>query len=171
MRATRWVFWGLSVLYAVLVVNAAIELPDRVPTHWSGATSPDSWGSRGGTVVMMIGLGVIIIGLFAGLQILIPRNSRFTGINIPNRDYWTAPENISRAREMLRVDLAVLGCLTVAFICALPPSLVSAAAAADHALPGWFFVALGVWLAAILGYTVWMLAVRWRIPTDDQPGW
>ncbi|EWT06104.1 hypothetical protein N864_24165 [Intrasporangium chromatireducens Q5-1] len=157
-------FWGLGVLYAALVVWAALVLPDRVPAHWGSAAPPDRWAGRTETIVMFALLGIVMVGIFAVLLALVSRNSSLTWVNLPNKQFWQRPENLPSARRRLAVDVTVLGCLAVAFSCAVPVSVVLASHTPGGALPSWTAPVLVAWVCLTLGYSIWMSTVRWRVP-------
>jgi hypothetical protein len=162
-------FWTLAAVYLGLVIWAAGVLPERVPAHWSGTDSPDRWGSRAETVVMLVVLGVIMVGMFGLMLVFLPRSRSLTWVNLPNKWYWEQPERLPETRHRIKVDLGVLGCLAVAFSCAVPLTIVDAALSADAALPAWSVWWFVAWLGLFLGYTVWMVAVRYRVPSEARP--
>ena len=162
------VFWALAAAYAGLVVWAAGALPERVPAHWSGTGPPDRWGSRTETLVVLVVLGVIMVGVFGLMLIFIPRSGSLTWVNLPNKWYWEQPERLPETLHRIKVDLGVLGCLAVAFSCAVPLTIVDAALSADAALPNWSVTAFFGWLALFVGYTVWMVTGRYRIPPEAR---
>ncbi|OFE16645.1 hypothetical protein BA895_03400 [Humibacillus sp. DSM 29435] len=159
-------FWVLVAVYFALVVWSAFALPDRVPMHWSGAAGPDEWGSRTAAVIMLTGLGLIMVAIFGTLLVAIPRSRSLTWVNLPHKAYWQRPENLPRAVDRVATDLAVIGALTMAMICAVPVAIVAATSRPDASLPGWALAVIIGWLVLLTGYLVWMVAVRWRVPRD-----
>lgn len=73
------------------IVLTAPKLPDRVASHFNSAGAADGWMSRSAYLWTMAGtaLGVtaLLLGVFSTLRYLPP-----SLINLPNRDYWLAPE-------------------------------------------------------------------------------
>jgi hypothetical protein len=96
-------------LFTYLVVQAGTllglfltsqYLPDRVASHFSGAGAPASWTSRSSYMLSMLGL---LVGLSV-LMILIFYIIRFfplSTINVPNREYWLAPEHCQETFDAL----------------------------------------------------------------------
>ncbi len=162
-------FWTLSTVYAALVVWAASVLPDRVPAHWGTSGPPDRWGNRAEAIIMLVVLGVVMVGLFGSLIVFVPRSRSLTWINVPGKWYWQRPENLPRAMQMVAVDMAVIGCLSMAFCCVVPVMIVQASQTPDAALPSWSTAAFIAFIALIIGYSVWMVAGRWRVPPDASP--
>jgi uncharacterized membrane protein len=162
-------FWTLATAYAGLVVWAAGVLPERVPMHWSGTGPPDRWGSRTETTVMLVVLGVIMVGTFGLMLVFIPRSRSLAWVNLPNKWYWEQPERLPETFHRIKVDLGVLGCLAVAFSGVVPLTIVEATLSDEAVLPAWSVAAFVGWLALFLGYTIWMVVVRYRVPPEARP--
>ncbi len=160
-------FWVLAAAYFALVAWSAFALPERVPMHWSGTAGPDQWGSRTAAVIMLTALGLIMVAIFGTVLVAIPRSRSLTWVNLPNKAYWQRPENLPRAVDMVAADLAFIGTLTMAMICAVPVATVAATRRPDESLPGWALAVIVGWLVLLTGYLVWMVAVRWRVPRDE----
>lgn len=160
-------FWLLVAAYFALVAWSALTLPERVPMHWSGTAGPDEWGSRTAAVIMLTVLGLVIVAIFGTMLVALPRTRSLTWVNVPNKVYWQRPENLPRAMHRVGADLAVIGVLTMAMICAVPVAIVGATRRSDASLPGWAVPVIVAWLALLTGYLVWMVAVRWRVPRDE----
>lgn len=91
-----WITW--AALYG------PNRLPDRVPTHFDAAGSPNAWGSPSG----MILLPAIAVGLYLLMSLV----ARFPGaFNYPVR---TTPQNIARLRD---VTLDMIAWLKTELIC------------------------------------------------------
>lgn len=161
--------WGMRALWASVAVYAAVVawagtvLPDRVPLHWGASSESDRWGSRTEAVLTFAALGVFLTAMFVAMAWVGARAS-MSWLNIPHKDYWTQPEREATTRHRVVDDIAWIGVLSMVFIWALPIVTVQAARDPSHALPAWFFVVLVAWLVALLGYCVWMVAVRWKVP-------
>lgn len=160
----RRLFWTLAACYAALVVWAARVLPERVPAHWGGTGPPDRWGSRTEAVVMLAVLGVIMVAIFGGLLVLVPRSLSLAWVNLPHKAFWQQPEHLPQAMRMMAVDMGVLGCLALAVSCAVPLAIVAATHSPTAALPGWAMPVFVGYLVLTLGYAAWMVTVRWRPP-------
>jgi hypothetical protein len=70
---------------------SADELPDRVASHFNGAGQADGWMTResylAGMAAVVLGVTAFIVGAFYVTRFLSP-----SAINLPQRDYWLAPE-------------------------------------------------------------------------------
>lgn len=157
-------FFTLGLAYASVLIWAGFALPERVPMHWGGSGGPDRWGTRTEAILTLVIVGVVVIGIFGALIVYVPRSGSLDWINIPGKSYWKRPENLALAMPKIAVDLGVLGCLVMGYICSVPLAIVAAANTPDAALPSWSLVTFIAWLALFAAYGVWMVAFRWRPP-------
>lgn len=67
------------------------RLPDPVASHFGFDGTPDGWSSPGGFLFAMVVMNVATLGLLFGCAWLI-RKLDGRGVNIPNPEYWLAPE-------------------------------------------------------------------------------
>ena len=91
------------------------RLPDRLATHFGNNGRPNGWMDRDTFRwfywIMVLGVPIFFAGITALIRVLPP-----SLVNIPNREYWLAPE---RRRETLHrmVDLmSLLSAGTMAFL-------------------------------------------------------
>lgn len=111
---------GLALVasYAVLVALTYGSLPERVATHFSGAGVPNGWMSRDGFVLFMGVMVAVLCGVFFGLPRLLAKVPT-KSINVPNRDYWTRPENLPALQAILGRYMGWMGVLVVGFMVGL----------------------------------------------------
>src|SRR5687768_10431534 len=84
----------LGLLYIGLMgfmVSSASQLPARVATHFDFQGHPNGWMSRSGHLTFMWILGTIL-PLLPVVILYLTRSLPPGLINVPNRDYWLAPE-------------------------------------------------------------------------------
>lgn len=110
---------GLSWLgLAGLVLGTAGQFPAKVATHFNAAGMPNGWMTRSqhitGMLVVGVGLSLFIVGVF-----LLMRLANGDLINLPNRDYWLAPERKAETLDDLLRRGVWLACMMVAFDAAL----------------------------------------------------
>jgi hypothetical protein len=60
-------FVGAALLYGFVVILLAASLPARVPYQFGVDLTADAWTTRGTFVLGMCALGILLVGLFAGL--------------------------------------------------------------------------------------------------------
>ena len=143
---------ALSVTGALYVVLSSQGLPPSVASHFGVGGIPNGFMSRAGYTVFMAGLTL-------GLPLLIPLVLRIASrlppafINLPDRDYWLAPERKGATFQYLVGMGAVFGCLLLVFLCFVHWQVVQANAAQPPRLAeGRFLVALVLFVACTLGW-------------------
>jgi uncharacterized membrane protein len=108
------------LLFATLLVVAAFfalrsigELPERVAVHFGMDGAADGWMSREGYRFLilfgLVALPSLLVWAMAGL----PRLTKGSG-QIPNSEYWFAPERRHTTESFLLSHACWLGCMTVA---------------------------------------------------------
>lgn len=110
------------LLFAAFLVVATFsalssfgELPERVAIHFDTNGVADGWMSResyrlavlGG----LVGLPSLLVWVMAGL----PRLTKGSG-QVPNNEYWFAPERRHATESYLLSHACWLGCMTVAIV-------------------------------------------------------
>ena len=163
-----WLLVIPGVLYAASVIWVSPQLPDVVPTHWSGST-PDGWSTRTGFLVMCVALGVGLLLMFGLILRAFARSKTMWGLNVPNREFWAQPEHIEQARVMARTDVAAIGGLTILLLSLVPLSILQASRSADQDLPTWMLATFFGYLGCILIYLICMVLYRWSVPKDAHP--
>jgi uncharacterized membrane protein len=95
-----WILFGAALLVvAFFVLHTAPSLPTTVASHFDAAGIPNSFMPRDGYIRFMLALG---LGLpLISVAILALVFSYANTMNLPNRDYWLAPERIAGTRAFL----------------------------------------------------------------------
>ena len=147
----------LSAVFVADVLLTANHLPERLATHFDLDGQADGWMTRAGHVRFIIGfgLGVPLFILFVG-QIITKLGG--AGLNIPNRDYWLAPERRTQTLAFTRRELVRLACLLVVFFAMINHLILQANTQTPVRLAGgqfWlsmaiFIGAIGVWMATFI---------------------
>ncbi len=141
----------------VCVALSAPWLPERVATHFGFEGAADGWMTRTCYLAFVTVLPLLLALFFAGIAALIKvLPVRF--VNIPNRDYWLAPERRVATAVLARHWLAGLLCLLTLFFAALHTLTVQANRITPPHLPMGgllllvivFLLALMIWLTLFL---------------------
>ncbi|MFB9312855.1 DUF1648 domain-containing protein [Nocardioides plantarum] len=163
--ALRGLYLGAVTAYAGVVLIVSLALPDRAPLHFGPTGEADSYGSRGQVALMFVVIGVALVAVFAASGWLVRRGST-TWLNVPAKDWWTAtPEREQTMRAMLAADLHAVGTATFLLLAAVV-AMFGRAARDDAGLGAGFWVLVGLYLAAVLGWGVYSSRVRYR-PTSE----
>jgi hypothetical protein len=157
-----------AVVYALVAWSSASRLPEhRVPLHVNTAGQVDESASRAGAITYFIGIGAALL-ILALAVLFMTRLVPVRFLNIPNKQYWTTPERARIVRQMMIWDLAVIFTMPFLALSFIPINI--ALLSEDPNTSGlWIIIPIGVWLLAMLGYAIWMVARRYRPPRSDSP--
>lgn len=154
----------LSAAGAVYVVLSSQELPPSVASHFGAGGVANGFMTRAGYTVFM---AVLTLGLPLLLAIALKMASRLPPamINLPNRDYWLAPERKGATFQYLASMGGALGFLLLAFLCFVHWQVVQANAVQPPRLAeGPFLVALVLFVFCTLGWLGAFLVHFYRRP-------
>jgi len=158
----RGVFGATAGAYAMLLLIVAGLLPGRVPMHFDASGDVDRWAGRTEAVVTFGLVGLFVVAALGGTAAAAGRIP-LSLVNVPHKSWWTAePARERRMREMLRVDMYRLGTATLIFFGVLVVLTVRAARLATPHLDAWLWVAVGLYLAVVVGLLVHDSRVRYR---------
>ncbi len=133
------------------------QLPERVATHFGTHGEPNGWMPKSSAVMMMGGFGLGLPLLFVTLSLLL----RFVPpelVNLPQREYWLAPEHRDVTYAFISRQLIWLACMLVCFIAACNWLTVQANNTAPVRMPtDQFLIVLGTFLAALIVWIVNLL--------------
>jgi serine/threonine-protein kinase len=116
---------ALQVAFFALVLAALAQalwqhdrLPDRVATHFGAAGQANGWMSRGGHTAWHVGTVLFLASIIEGI-ILVHARLPKEFINLPQRDFWLAPERATATREWITSAVLLIGCALMGFFIAL----------------------------------------------------
>ena len=142
----------LAVLIAVAVAIVAAtssELPARVAVHFGAGGAANGWQSRDGytmaMIALVVGLPLLLVTALGGL----PRLGACVA-NIPNKQYWLAPERREGTFERLTRFATLLGMVLVAFLTAMHLIVVEANTSTRPTLPTTPFIAVMLAFAVVM---------------------
>jgi len=155
-------FWLVLLGAVAHLAYTYPQLPERVATHFGSGGRADAWGSKQ-SFALTYGLLVGGLGLlFFAIAFFLPRLPASI-INIPNREYWLAPERREATLHHVGREMLVMGTATMAFIVAtFHFSMLASIGGTDRLGPGFWIV-----LVAFLIYAgIWSLRLmlRFRLP-------
>lgn len=156
----------LLILIILCVVQAAYyypRLPSSVASHFNVSGQPDSWSSKDSFVLTNIatiaGISIICLGI-ASLLRRIP----ISWINLPNKDYWLAPERKDDTLSTLSMQFGWLACATVALFIAMFQLTILANLSTDKTLGNTSWLFIGLYLAFTAIWIVRLLRRFARVP-------
>lgn len=145
---------------------SATQLPERIATHFNLSGQPDGWMSRSADQ----GLTLLLSVFFPSFVVVLSFISRYVpGItNIPNRDYWLAPERRKQTSNYLVRHSIWFACLAILFVTGIQYSTLQANKQSPPQLStSMIFLVAGPFLA---GVAVWMAVLlrHFRRPVDPN---
>ena len=118
MRNTRLpnsVFLALVCVAAIQAVYYDHRLPPVLGSHFVKDGSVNAWQTH----AQFFTLELIVIALSAFVAFAVPRTFSLLPphlINLPNKDYWLAPERRDQTFAYLQSQMAWFGCALLAFL-------------------------------------------------------
>ncbi len=147
----------LYIGFLVYVGKTASLLPDPMATHFGIEGQANGWMSRFGyiTFIRLFGLALPAFTIVVGfLTRFLPASM----INIPNRDYWLAPEHRAETYASVLAFCLWVACLEVGFVAGMHYLTIVANRSTPAHLPsnglvavlGLFVVGLALWIVALV---------------------
>ena len=160
-------FLWLLAAAAAFVWLTSRSLPGVVASHFEGDGFANGFSTRGFYVGLMLGF---VLGLPALLVTTLwyTMGSPGARINLPNRDYWLAPERRDETVAWLRGHMVLFGQVLVVFLCYVHWLVVRANAVQPPRLDSpWMTAGLVAFVAFAL---VWIRRMmrRFRIQPADR---
>ncbi len=141
MKLRFWIFAIACYLTSFIVGWAS--LPSELASHFDGSGAPDAWSSKPAYLGFMAVIGLVMLG---GM----PLTSRLpvSLMNLPNTDYWSAPERVATLRTKLTGEVRVFAGLTGLLLSAVQFMIIAAHISAPSAprLGLWPWVAVALYL-------------------------
>ena len=146
------------------VLLTANQLPVRLATHFGADGHANGWMTRDGHVRFMLGIGWGV-PLFILLVIAIVSRLGGAGLNIPNRQYWLAPERRAQTLALVQRQMVWFACLLVLFFVMIHHLILRANAHTPAMLsPSGLWVPIALFLVAIGAWTVAFIRPFRRTP-------
>lgn len=158
---------GLPKLVYVLLAACGLiyfsfvypQLPDSLASHFNASGAATSFMPKSGFFMLFL-----VVAIFASIPaFLVPRQMAAlpdNKINLPNKEYWLAPEHRAETMQYLGTQMGWFGCGLLALLLCGFYYAVSANLRPDHTFDSSsFLVGLGafsafiiVWLVRLLGH-------------------
>lgn len=155
LRASIIVLFCVVAAAGYFVVSTGQALPDRVASHFATAGQANAFMSRDSYIKFML---MFVVGLplfLSGSMALVFRGSN--KLNLPNRDYWLAPERRSATISFLISHALLLADGIAIFLCYVHWLVVRANSVQPPHLPNdLMFAGLAILLGATVLWTLWL---------------
>ncbi|HYL64645.1 MAG TPA: DUF1648 domain-containing protein [Candidatus Methylomirabilis sp.] len=114
-RLPRLIF-GLLVLFSVVYFyRVYAQLPEVMASHFNGNGVPNGWMPKSDFFKVLLPFG-LLIAIIAFVSPKLMRIFPPSMINLPNKDYWLAPERRAETVRYMEAALAWLGCAIIALM-------------------------------------------------------
>jgi len=166
MRASRTVLLLLAAAGVVQILHYYPLLPERMASHFDGSGRPNGFQSREAFVALSAAMLVMTVVMFGGLGALF-RRIPSKWFNLPNRDYWLAPERREETIEHMSSQLEWLGAASLSLYVFVIQMVVETNRTSEPRLDsGSMFLVLGLFFAYT---TIWIVRflLRFRKPRPD----
>ncbi len=155
----------LLALLLLLAQGAAYypRMPAVMATHFGGQGRPNGWMTVGGAIKFELAIVGLMLFAFVGLPKLLRRlDPRL--INIPNKDYWLAPERRESSLDALENRMNGFGVVVLLFIGAIHQLVFAANRNPPPVLDNPLTLAAGLSFLAAMATWIVMLLRRFRAP-------
>ncbi|HXZ60089.1 MAG TPA: DUF1648 domain-containing protein [Steroidobacteraceae bacterium] len=151
---------ALVICAGVFIWLSSQSLPEVVASHFDGAGRVNGYMRRAPYIAtLMVILVLPLLVVIVTNRALAAPNAR---INLPNREYWLAPERRDETIRFISGETSTLASLLIIFLCYVQWLVVRANAHSPPALDSRAMIAgLTVLLACML-FSAWRLVRRFR---------
>jgi uncharacterized protein DUF1648 len=157
-------FLALLAAAAWRATVLADRLPDVVAVHFDASGHPDGFATRDACREFMHWLTLGTPAFIVLVTSLIPRMIPPAMINIPNRDYWLAPQRAEESLSFLGLQGVWFGCIFLVFLAGIDELIVEANSVSPAVLPTARFVTALALLAAAVAIWAARMFRRFRRP-------
>jgi len=139
------------------------RLPEQVAHHFGGSGQPDAWGGKMHFLIVYLATVAVMAISFLGVGLALPKIPN-SAINLPNKDYWLAPERRQQTLDYMLPPFLWLGSLTMLLLLDIFHQSfrvhLGKATSLDH-----FWISMGVYLVVT---TVWGIAIYKKFSKKDS---
>jgi serine/threonine-protein kinase len=158
-------FGGLLAVAAWRVSVLAGRLPEIVAVHFDASGTPNGFATREACRQFMLSFTLAVPVFIVFVTALLPRLIPRAMINIPNRDYWLAPERADASVNFLSEQGIWFGCIFLVFLTWVDEVLVKANTVSPPVFPtGVFLGSMALLFAAIV---IWAVRMFRRFSRPD----
>jgi serine/threonine-protein kinase len=108
----------LAALAAVQMLHYYPQLPEQVAVHFGSNGEPNGWSGKGEFALLMCGMEALFVVFALVLTVVLDRIPAAL-VNIPNRNYWLAPERRVQSMEFIKNQVVWMEVATLGFFVAL----------------------------------------------------
>ena len=166
------ILYGLYLVLGLIIIGqwiyADAMLPERVASHFNAQGLADGWMQKGSFLALFAIINGLMAMTFLGIPLWFNRIS-YELFNLPNKEYWLAPERRGQTLLNLKQHVLGMGLLTIIFLIYTFQDVIHANLIESPKLSPFFLVLTLVYGFALLGWSL-MLMVRYQNKPEDIPG-
>jgi hypothetical protein len=163
-----------KLIYALLAAVGLLyfsflypQLPDPMASHFNASGAATAWMPKSGFFML-----IAVVALAASMPVfIVPRSiAKLPNdkINLPNKEYWLAPERRDETLQYFGNQMGWFGCALLAFLfCGLYNAVAANFRPDHHFDSGSFYIELGAFLAFITFWLVCLLSHFARAPQQN----
>lgn len=108
-RLPRMLYFFLVLVCLLMMAHYYPLMPQRMASHFAPDGTPNGWQPRESFFLLMtfISASSAVVAFFAPWRIASRRTAR---INLPNREYWLAPERREATIRYITATMSWFGC-------------------------------------------------------------
>ena len=158
----------IVVTICVCIVQMASwygDLPDPIASHFDANGEVDGMMGKNGFYILM---GLVNLIFLVGFPILglIIRQLPDSMINLPNKEYWLAPDRRSKTFSTSSQFLVGIGWISGWLMIGIFHLTAEVSIGNRQSISPEFYYIMAVYLAAVIGGTIF-LCLKFRIPRPD----
>jgi len=140
-------------------------LPDRMAVHFNADGAADGWGPKSHFFMTMETVYAVLLILFGALPLLLRRLPESL-MNLPNKNYWLAPERKAQTMDRLMGQLLFVGAMALLLMdCVLYLSFTANFSTRPFLQPELLWGIIAVFFTASIAWTVFLIR-SFRLPKE-----
>ena len=156
-----------AAYFAADVVQFYPQLPEKVASHFGSNGQANGWSDKDSFLIVWGGI-LLVLNLLFGVIILFLDKMPIRWINVPNKEYWFAPERVESTVKMLGKTLVLLTAATDLFLILLFHLVLKANLLPRPVLGAEFWMIFGIYFIGMIGVSLYTLTYFGRLPGDEQ---
>ena len=157
----------LLAAFGFVLFGVDSSLPERVATHFGANGLPNGWTSRESFASSMAAVVLVPVAVLQGIGLLLGRIPSSL-INLPNRDYWLAPERRASTIGHMQTAMLEFGNAMFAFLLFVVWSIIRANTAENPHLGSSFQLGLLAFLAFVAAWIFFLVRPYLKVPLQPE---
>ena len=113
MKVAQSLLIGLAMLVGLQSAYYYPQLPSKLASHFDAAGIPNGWSDRWLFFSIHFAIAALLLLIFLGMPSWVKRLPK-ERINLPNKDYWLAPERRLQTLNFIQAQFLWLGVASLA---------------------------------------------------------